>query len=284
MISNLTKYKIYRTIHRIFEAIKYSLVLPKTSQTFWIVSCTRNPGQAAINCLDSIYNQRYRKDLLTHLFIDDASTDGTETRVREWLATHPDHSVEYVRNEKRAGGTANTLKGFQMAPHGAIIIEVNGDDWLPDDNVISFFNKVYADEDVWMTYNTHRYADKHKEIVAHPVPDEVIRNNSFREYEKWITRHLHTFRQELFTHLKEETFIDPQTGNYWASADDQAIYFSMLELSGFHSRHIYRETYVYNYHENSDDVLDLSGSRDRAARIRKMPKYQTLHHLNPNNS
>ena len=279
MIEHLTKYKIYRQLNRIVESLKYHLVFPKKDQAFSIVSCTRNPGPAVINCLDSIYNQRYRRDLITHLFIDDASTDNTEERVRDWLTAHPDHSVKYIKNEERIGGTANTLKGFQMSPRGSIVLEVNGDDWLPDGGVLFFLNKVYADEKVWMTYNTHRYADRHKEIIAHPIPNKVIRENAFRKYEKWVTRHLHTFRQELFAHLREETFIDPQTGDYWASADDQAIYLSLLELAGFHSRHIYRETYVYNYHECSDDALDLSGSRDRAARIRKMSEYKPLLNL-----
>jgi hypothetical protein len=79
--------------------------------------------------------------------------------------------------------------------------------------------------------------------------------------------------------LKEETFIDPQTGSYWESADDQAIYLSMLELSGRHAKHIYRTTYIYNYHENADDRLDYSGSADRAARIRLMQKYFPLNRL-----
>jgi glycosyltransferase involved in cell wall biosynthesis len=282
MILKLAKYKINRSIRKTLESIKYSRVKPQQDQKFWIVSCSRNPGTDAITCLNSVYRQNYPKDLITHLFIDDESTDGTDTLVNEWLSDHTDHSVKYIRNEKRAGGTANTLKGFQMATRGTIIIEINGDDWLPDDDVLHFFNKVYADDNVWMTYNTHRYANRDKEIIAHPVPREVIRTNSFREY-KWITRHLHTFRHELFTHLKEEIFIDPQTGDYWASADDQAIYFSLLELCGFHSLHIYRETYIYNYHENSDDVLDFAGSRNRAERIRKLSKYKPLEHLNSNN-
>jgi hypothetical protein len=73
--------------------------------------------------------------------------------------------------------------------------------------------------------------------------------------------------------------IDPQTGGYWASADDLALYMAMLELAGGHARHLYRITCVYNLNEVSEASLDRAGQRDRARRIRKLPRYEPLDRL-----
>ena len=271
--------KLLRTIFLPLEILKFSRVTPEKDQFFWIVSCERNVGEAATKCIESVYKQTYDRRLFKHLFIDDDSTDNTDSLIRKWLEQHPDHNVEYISQNKRIGGTANTVLGFRMAPSGSIVLEVNGDDWLPDSEVLNFLNKVYDDPEVWMTYNTFIYSDGRSPEYNHPYPRRVVAKGDYRKYEKWVGQHLHSFRAELFSRLQEETFIDPQTGKYWESADDQAIYLSMFELAGKHAKHIYRTTYVYYYHKNADNRLDHAGSVDRAARIRKMKKYPPLDRL-----
>ena len=133
--------------------------------------------------------------------------------------------------------------------------------------------------ETWMTYNTFMYSDGRSPEYNHPYPRKIVAKGDYRKYEKWVGQHLHSFRAKLFYHLNDETFIDPQTGEYWESADDQAIYLSMLELAGKHARHIYRTTYIYNYHESADELLDYHGSVNRAARIRQMEKYSPLDSL-----
>jgi len=268
--------KFLRKLFLPFETLKYASIAPPKKQYFWIVSCERNLGEAAIKCIESVYKQKYARGFIKHLFIDDASTDNTDRLISKWLEKHPDHNVEYISNKVRAGGTANTIRGFRMAPPDSIVLEVNGDDWLPDNDLLDFLNKVYDDPNIWMTYNTFMYSDGRSPEFNHPYPRKVVESGDYRRYEKWVGQHLHSFRKKLFSHLKEETFIDPQTGKYWESADDQAIYLSMLELAGKHAKHIYRTTYIYNYHESADNRLDHAGSVDRAARIRQMNKYSPL--------
>ena len=271
--------KIFRKIFLSLETSKYSQVTPEKDQFYWIVSCERNVGEAAIKCLESVYKQAYDRRLFKHHFIDDASTDNTDLLIRNWLKQHPDHNVDYISRPNRVGGTANTVAGFRVAPSDSIVLEVNGDDWLPDNNVLQFLNKVYDDPDIWMTYNTFMYSNGRSPEYNHPYPARIVAKGDYRKYKKWVGQHLHSFRAKLFSHLKEETFIDPETGEYWGSADDQAIYLSMLELAGKHARHIYRTTYIYNYHEYADNRLDHAGSVDRETRIRQMKKYSSLDSL-----
>lgn len=252
---------------------------PPRLQQFCIVTCERNAGQFARNCLDSVYRQRYPRECVRHIFIDDASSDGTHELISDWLHAHPDHCVDYRRNGERRGGTANTLHGFRAAPAGTIVIELNGDDWLADRGVLAYLNRVYANPEVWMTYNTPRYVSGLPALWAEPFPAAIVAANAFREMGGWISSHPHTFRRALFDHVREETLLDPKTGGFWESADDQAIYLAMLELAGRHSRHLYRAMYVYNFHEQSHAYVDGASSEARARRIRQQPKYQPLEAL-----
>jgi glycosyltransferase involved in cell wall biosynthesis len=243
---------------------------------FTIISCERHSGEYALRCLESVYLQNYDRDLVRHIFIDDASTDGTYEKIHEWLALHPDNRVEIIRREERCGGTFNTLAGIGSALDDSIVIELNGDDWLPDRDVLDFFNRVYADESVWMTYNSFRNSNGPPSANARGFTKEVIERNSFRDQKGWQASHLHTFRKRLFNHLDDSVFVDPETGVYWECADDQALYLSLLELSGRHSRHMNRITCVYNFWESSHSHKDLAGSVAVAERIRRGKRFQPL--------
>ena len=259
------------------EVFRYSLVSPDRGQLFYVVSCERNAGEAVVRCLDSVHSQRAVH--LRHLLVDDASSDRTDDLVRDWLARHPDHRVEYRRNPTRKGGTPNTIESFRNAPADSIVVELNGDDWLPDTAVLSFISKVYRDSDVWMTFNTMERSDGAVFRGAAAAPQIVRKNREWRSYGHWITQHLHTFRKELFNHVKEKSLIDPETGRYWESADDIAIYMSMLELAGHHAKHIHRITYIYNCRPSSHVAFEREATRGREKRIRNLPKYETLDSL-----
>jgi glycosyltransferase involved in cell wall biosynthesis len=267
--------RVRRQFGRLSEFWRYA-GRPAGTQPFCMVTCERNAGEHALRCLDSVYCQDYPAHGYRHIFIDDASTDDTVGLIEAWLADHPDHRVEFIRNPERVGGTANTLKGFAEAPTGSVVLELNGDDWLPDPGVLDFLNRVYADDEVWMTYNTLCYPDGRVPPWAKPYPRAIVHSNSYRGYPGWPSSHLHTFRRQLFDHLRPETFIDPATDTLWESADDQVIYLAMLELSGRHARHLNRVTYVYNFWEQSHSHNNPQGSEERALRIRQGEKYTPL--------
>jgi glycosyltransferase involved in cell wall biosynthesis len=270
---------IRRKFLAILEGIFALCTVSRQSQQFYVVSCERNAGPSALKCLDSVYRQRYSRHLIRHIFIDDASNDGTHELVLDWLRSHPDHTVAYIHQDTRQGGTANTLQGFRLAPDDAIVIELNGDDWLADNGVFPFLNRVYASTDVWMTNNTLRYDNGLPALWARPFPREVIENNGYRDLGEWISSAPHTFRKRLFNHLREDTFLDPETGDYWESADDQAIYLAMLELAGHHALHLHRVLYVYNFRESSHCFHGADLSEGRARRIRQLPRYSLLETL-----
>ena len=263
-----------RAIRRAGEIVRYAMVRPSRPHHFWIVSSSRNAGAAAVHCLESVDRQRYDRSMVTHVYIDDASSDDTPRRITDWLHETPDHAVRFICRKERRGGTSNNLDGFRMAPAGSIVIELNGDDRLPDPGVLAFLDRVYQDPATWMTYNTQRESTGVIPFQL-PPPRWVRRDCSYREHE-WATSHLHSFRRRLFDHVPEETMIDPATGDYWASADDVALYLTMLELAGDHARHVSRITCLYNFHEQTEFRLDRDGQLDRARRIRQQPRAAAL--------
>lgn len=265
---------LLRAAGRLQEVVRYSLVQPRHRHHFHIVSTQRNAGRDVVRCLDSVDSQDYPKDLCRHLVIDDASDDDTPDLIDAWLARHPGHNVDLVRRQNRRGGTRNTLDGIGRVDADSIVIELNGDDWLPDPGVLPFLNKVYQDPEVWMTYNTQRESTGVIPFQL-PPPRDVRRNRSYREYQ-WATSHLHSFRRPLFDHVPEKTMVDPESGEHWKSADDVALYLYMLELAGAHALHIWRITCLYNFHPQTEYRLDRDGQLDRQSRIRMGRKAEAL--------
>ncbi len=270
-----------RTVCRVIELLRYAMVRPRKNQSFHIVSSERNAGEWAIRCLESVHAQRYDRSRIRHIVIDDASDDGTHEAILGWLGERTGHRVEYIHNRERVGGTVNNLTGFRMAEPGSVVIELNGDDWLPDPGLLHFLNRVYAKAEVWMTYNSQMTFNAGKrrrpKSYLRPLPREVVAAGAMRDH-PWHTAHLHTFRAELFAHVREENLIDPATGRHWANADDLALYWSLLELAGSHSRHIHRVTCVKNL-TNWSESRDESYVGELVRRIRLMPKHEPLRRL-----
>ena len=263
-----------RAAGRCGEILRYSLVRPRRHHHFHIVSTQRNAGRDVILCLDSVHDQSYPKSRYRHLVIDDDSTDGTTGLIDQWCDRHPRHNVDLLKRSQRLGGTRNTLDGIRQGGSESIVIELNGDDSLPDPGVLAFFNKVYQDNDIWMTYNTQRESTGVIPFQL-PPPREIRRSCSYRDY-PWATSHLHTFRRKLFDHVPEEVMVDPETGDLWESADDVALYLYMLELAGEHARHIWRITCLYNFHEETEYRLDREGQLQRAQRARLGERAESL--------
>lgn len=266
-----------RAIGRSFEVLRYSMVRPQRTKRFHIVSAQRNMGEVALRCLQSVYDQKCPSDLVRHVFIDDASTDDTVPRVEAWLHDHPNHHVEFIRNHERQGMLANNLKGFQLAEEFSIGIELNGDDWLPDSGVLAFLDKVYDDDDVWMTYNTLRQSDG--TLLFQVPPSRDLRRSLAYRRAPWLTSHLHTFRIGLYHLVPTSLLTDPETGELWDLSQDMAVYISMLEMAGGHARHIYRVTCTYHPHPMSDHIRDEGAQNEAAERIRSLPPRRPLQRL-----
>jgi glycosyltransferase involved in cell wall biosynthesis len=260
----------------VVQSVRQQVFVPRVHHDFFIVTAAYGASAHIAKTLRSVACQRYPKRRIHHLVIDDASPDGTSDLVRRWIAdAAPRHDVALWANDANQGGCANYTRGFRAAPSDSIVLQLDGDDWLPDLEVLSYLNMLYHDPDLWMTYNSWRTPRGRPAIHHYRVPEDVIAGGELRRH-SWRSSHLHSFRARLFRHVRDESLIDPETGSWWRYAVDQSHYLPMLELAGSRARHLDRFTYVYNLHEAS--VLNLRREEQLACerRIREQAPYVPL--------
>jgi glycosyltransferase involved in cell wall biosynthesis len=248
---------------------------PKVEHEFFIVTAAHDAEQYVRRHLDSVWDQNYPRERFRQCIVDDASTDVTSDLVQLFKNDNPSYQILFSRNDARAGGCANLTRGFREAPRDSIVVQLDGDDWLPDPGVLSYLNLLYQDADLWMTYNSWAFPDGRTALNCHPIAERVVRENAFRDA-PWTSSHLHSFRAKLFSYVRNESLVDPETSEFFRSAVDMAHYFPMLELAGHHARHVERVLYVYNLHASSIESHDRERQLACEQRIRALERYQPL--------
>jgi len=212
-------------------------------------------------CLESALKQNYKN--FDVIFIDADSTDNTNKIVKDYCNIYS--NLKLIKNDIRKYQIENIKIATLEAKKGSICGSLDGDDWLKNDTVLSYLNGVYYD-DVWMTYGLYEgYPYRDVSENYHVYPNDVIENNSFREY-RFLASHLRTFRKELFLKIADKDLQD-DNGVYFDMTGDVAIMIPMLEMAGFHSRHIREVLYVYNC---TNPISDYRLDEPKQVRIDKL--------------
>src|SRR5579872_1986676 len=86
------------------------------------------------------------------IYVDDASPDGTGNLVENYLKeTKQEHNVTLIKNKTQQKALANWYQAIHSCNDHEIIVMVDGDDFLAHHDVLPVLNKVYQDDDVWVT-------------------------------------------------------------------------------------------------------------------------------------
>lgn len=224
----------------------------------------------------SLCNQTYSN--WRAIYIDDHSDDGTGDAVMRYVINHmPAHTIKLIKNEQRLGALHNIYTAVHQCPDNAIIVTLDGDDWFAHDRVLERVNQVYNDSDVWMTYGTYQIFPDATIGGWRAIGNEIIATHSFRE-NPWCSTHLRTFYAGLFKRIQKEDLM--HEGKFFQVTWDMAFMFPMLEMAGYHSRHIPEVLYVYNQSNPINDYkvrLPLVLAMERF--IREKQKYARLDRL-----
>ena len=193
--------------------------------------------------LDSIRKQTYSNYRV--LYIDDCSTDGTAQAVEEYIQLWDlKDKICLIKNTNRHGALYNHFMATHCCPNDAIILTLDGDDWLPDKStVLTYINMVYQDPNIWMTYGQFEEYPSGKKGLCKKLPDGIKHLHAYRDY-NWVTSHLRTYYAGLFKAIPVGYFI--KKGSFLGSASDLAIMFALLELSGGRALFIDDILYTYN--------------------------------------
>jgi glycosyltransferase involved in cell wall biosynthesis len=258
-----------------------------TELPFVIVVCSYNNDQWSETTLTSLFTQNYTNFRV--IIVDDCSSDNNCEVIQQCIDKYNfGDRVTFIKNEQRHRKLFNLYRVLYECNDDEIVLMVDGDDWLIDENVLSFFNNIYADDSIWFTYGQYRNVPAsqaiqwgHKEMgYCRPVPKHIQRQQAYRYY-SFIYMHPRTFRAWLFKLVKLEDLIADKIegfeGNFYPASNDVAMYFPMVEMAHTHIKFISDILYIRNlYSEIVGFKVDRRLQTTSAREIRKKKCYQVL--------
>lgn len=118
-------------------------------KSFVIVLYGHNMADWCERALTSVFEQDY--DHYRVIFIDDASTDGTVEKVKQFvLANHQEEKVVLIRSETGMGRVASLYRAVDTCLDREIVVPLDAKDWLATQGVLEKLNGVYQNPDVWL--------------------------------------------------------------------------------------------------------------------------------------
>lgn len=206
-----------------------------------ILTTLYNAAEYVEKCIGSIMGQNH-VDFKCYI-TDDISTDNSVNLVKSM-----------IKGDDRFILIENTIKKYQPGNYDQvirnnpdildddIIIEVDGDDWLPDSKTLSRIHEVYENTNVWITNGSFRYSNGALGFSSKQNLNN-LRNNTF------TASHMRTWKAFLWRKIKEEDLKD-ENGEYWSVAGDLAFMYPMLEMAG-EEHYKFLETINYIYNEDN---------------------------------
>lgn len=250
------------------------VIIGKVEKHIVVVIPSYNNERWVEKNLSSALNQNYQNYNI--IYVDDCSRDTTYQRAIELVERSNQQSrVRIIHNESRSGAMANWYRAIHLCDDNDIIVQLDGDDWLAHDNVLSYINNVYSGADVWITYGQcmeHPLGRIYSEASS-PFSEEVIQNNLFRRH--LDATHLRTCYAWLFKSIKLQDFL--YEGDFYKMACDTVITTCSIEMAGRHHYRVPDVLYVYN---NTNPISDHQVNRELQHALSKyiieLPPYKPL--------
>jgi glycosyltransferase involved in cell wall biosynthesis len=215
-------------------------------------------------CIPSVLGQRGVP--FTVLFVDDHSdyTQQEKQFIRRELAGHV---VIFNTTRKYAIHNAYDMIHHFVSSDDAIVVNVDGDDWLSSASVLARVVSEYEKTHCLLTYGNCRYfwpgTKKHNTLgsdwgeLNHRYSRDVEKNNAYRKT-FFIPLHLRTWTAGLFKKIRKESFLRPD-GSWQRICEDEAMFLPMLEMAGGRYSVIKDVLYVYNRENKYNDSKANAG-------------------------
>jgi glycosyltransferase involved in cell wall biosynthesis len=240
-----------------------------------IVSCFWNVENYIEKCIESVMSQDF-KDFKMFL-IDDMSIDSTVEKIKNKI--NDDDRFVLIKNEEKKFKLKNMdelIRNNVIFDNEDIIVELDGDDWLYNDSVLSFINDKYKNNpNLWITNGSWIWHDGRQGFSSKVNPETV-------RYDPFTFSHLRTWKCHLWRNINQSSLKD-DNGEYFKSAGDVAFSYPMVEMSGDeHYEFIPNILLIYNGENPKNDHKDGSAAGGPYEQFRthqlitSRPKYQKL--------
>ncbi len=231
-----------------------------------------NNKEWCVRSLDSVFSQKYKNFRV--IYVDDASSDGTGYLVQEYIVKHGlQDRITYICNDKRSYAMHNWYKIVHLCNDDEIVVNLDGDDELAHENVLSRLNEVYSKEGVWVTYGQFMNVQTDVRGYCSKVPDHIVRKNNFRKF-GWRYAALRTYYAWLFKLIKVEDFF--YNGEFLKVCCDHAIMYPILEMAGERHKFIPEILYLRNLTGFNDRFIYRNSQKVLEKIIPKWPRYKRL--------
>lgn len=242
--------------------------------SFVVITASYNNQEWAYKNLTSLFTQTYANWRL--IYIDDNSTDDTLSIVQEVIKEYKmEDKVTFIKNKRRRKHLANQYNAIHSCAPQEVIVILDGDDWFIDNNALGRINQAYISGNVWLTWGQYWYLAKNRIGICKPIPQEVLKNGTIRQFTPWVISHVRTFYAGLYQQIKYEDL--QYHGEFYPMCADVVTMFAMIEMAGERVQFIPDILYMYNdrnvlcfYHEH------IQKQRAIEKEIRALKPYKRL--------
>lgn len=215
-------------------------------------------------CLRSIQDQTFTN--FECYILNDLSTDGTSQSAEE-IAKKDDRFI-VVNNTKKLyqPGNYDQILRSDKVSDDDIAIQVDGDDWLPDNLVFERISKEYENPDTWLTYGQFQYSDGRAGFAKAITPETNPRTSHFglcalRSWKVFLWRRI--AKQDLFD----------ETGWYAKRGGDTFFMFPMVEMATHkHIKFTPQINYIYNEDNPINDHKVSAAEQNKCANFARSKK------------
>lgn len=268
--------KSYLFITFFFLLFSHAYCLAGQSKFVVLICSYNNVKHLNMNLMSAI-NQKYNNFRV--IYVDDASTDGTDILLQEILEkSDKAHLVKVIRNSTREG---NPLANHYYTIHNEIaddeiVVLLDGDDCLANNRVLHDLDKVYSHgrREVWMTYGQFRGIQSGEVGFCCEYPKRVVESHAFRQY-LHMPSHLKTFYAWLFKKIRKEDLL--YEGDFYKMTGDLALILPIIEMAANHYKFIPKVLYLYNEgNPISEHMVNWELQMKMANYIRNLQPYESL--------
>lgn len=234
-----------------------------------IITTFYNAEEYIEKCIGSIMGQKF-SDFKCYL-IDDLSTDSSVNKAKEMI--RDDDRFTLIINKEKKFKTLNfvdVLKNENISDND-IVVEIDGDDWLPNSTTLTRVNEAYSDEKVWITNGNFKYASGPMGFSSPQINFDDLR------FDRFTASHLRTWKVFLWRNIKDIDHKDLNNAYLTINAD-LAYMLPMLEMAGpEHYKYLPDVNLIYNdLNPINDHKVNIDLVNKIANEIRNKTKYNRL--------